>query len=334
MLVIEWGVCMKKIIFVIFILGIILIGGCASETQTITTQEVQENTPQQKNIEEQPPQEVEVQQQSESTQVDENIQNEALTLKEMKQQAKTMPYDDLMRENKNYVGDIVYYRGEVQQVSEISQNEYVLRVSVTEKEYFWDDVVWVDYIGSRVLEKDIIDLWGAVTGLRTYTAVLGNDITIPKIKADAVEVVIKAGDRTTEKVTLDDNREVLAKSSKGGVTLELNSLSFEEKGGWGKIKTIGITVINEMNDDLWPHYQVFVYDKENPDSDDFSVPKWDETDGWLEQGEFLSKEYPIDTSVSDSDRIKIIKVDLLSDTFYPRRAYTSVEFEADLREWT
>jgi hypothetical protein len=156
-------------------------------------------------------------------------------------------------------------------------------------------------------------------------------------KKDIVEKLIEEtpsgviGNEETSKLT--ENRQVLASSKRAGITLEINSLTFEEKGGWGKIKTLGITVINEMNDDLWPQFEVFVYDKENPNIDDFSKPKWEQSEGWLENGQFLSKEYPIDVSVAGSNRTKIIKVDLVADT-YPRRLFNSVEFETNLQEWT
>ena len=48
----------------------------------------------------------------------------------------------------------------------------------------WDDPIWVDYPGiSRFLEDDIVTVWGTVTGLQKYKAVLGNNVTIPQIEA-------------------------------------------------------------------------------------------------------------------------------------------------------
>ena len=69
-----------------------------------------------------------------------------------------------------------------------SQQRYTLRVNVAKGEYgFWDDAVYVTYTGERLLEDDIIALYGKVKGRKTYAAVLGNQITIPKVEALLVE---------------------------------------------------------------------------------------------------------------------------------------------------
>jgi hypothetical protein len=107
-----------------------------------------------------------------------------------KAQAVTIPYDDLFRYNERHVGKIVRYVGKVLQVQEneclLCDNPgYVLRVAVTEDSYgFWDDPIWVEYAGTdRFLEEDTVTVWGEVTGLQKYSAVLGNQVTIPNITA-------------------------------------------------------------------------------------------------------------------------------------------------------
>jgi len=115
------------------------------------------------------------------------------SLDDAKAQAVTIPYEELFRYNERYVGATVRYVGEVLQVQEkeclIFCDEgdagYILRVAVTKGSYgFWDDPIWVDYQGTqRFLEDDIITVWGVVEGLQKYTAVLGNQVTIPSIKA-------------------------------------------------------------------------------------------------------------------------------------------------------
>ena len=107
-----------------------------------------------------------------------------------KDRAINVSYDELMRNTDNYIGKIVYYRGKIVQVTEVSKNEYVLRVDVTEKPY-WKDTIWVNYIGKRLLEDDIIDVWGKVEGLKSYEAVLGNEVTIPEITSLELEFVTK-----------------------------------------------------------------------------------------------------------------------------------------------
>lgn len=116
-------------------------------------------------------------------------------LEARKAQAVTIPYDDLFRYNERHVGKIVRYVGKVLQVQEneclLCDNPgYVLRVAVTEDRYgFWDDPIWVEYAGTdRFLEDDTVTVWGEVAGLQKYSAVLGNQVTIPNITALDVEL--------------------------------------------------------------------------------------------------------------------------------------------------
>ncbi|HHW86815.1 MAG TPA: SH3 domain-containing protein [Chloroflexi bacterium] len=115
-----------------------------------------------------------------------------------KAQAVTIPYEELFRYNEQHVGKTVRYVGEVLQVQEKEclifcgedDKGYVLRVAVTKGSYgLWDDPIWVDYNGTqRFLEDDIVTVWGVVTGLQKYTAVLGNQITIPSVNAIDIQL--------------------------------------------------------------------------------------------------------------------------------------------------
>jgi hypothetical protein len=108
---------------------------------------------------------------------------------------RTIPYDDLMRNADLYTGSKVTYNGEVIQVTQHDDGTFMLRIDVTNKGAYWSDTIWVEYTGPRVLEKDLVTLTGTFDGLTTYRAVLGNDITIPKVTADAIVVTVKAADR-------------------------------------------------------------------------------------------------------------------------------------------
>ena len=115
-----------------------------------------------------------------------------------KAQAVTIAYDDLFRYNEQHVGKTVRYVGKVLQVQEKEclivcgeeDTGYILRVAVTKGSYsFWDDPIWVDYKGTqRFLEDDIVTVWGVVTGLQKYTAVLSNQVTIPSVKAIDIQL--------------------------------------------------------------------------------------------------------------------------------------------------
>lgn len=106
-----------------------------------------------------------------------------------KESCEFIPYTDIARYPDNYNGKNVVFRGKVIQVSEGSfglSNTY--RISVTEGEFgFWSDTVYVTYSvpdgGPNVLENDIVTFWGECKGTTSYTSVLGQKITIPKVDA-------------------------------------------------------------------------------------------------------------------------------------------------------
>ena len=110
-----------------------------------------------------------------------------------KASCQNFSYEEISRNPDNYKGQHAVFRGQVVQVLEESYTTTInLRVNVTEGSYgWWDDTIYVIYTlpeGSpRILEKDIVTIYGALDGLYSYTAVLGNTITIPKIDAEYIE---------------------------------------------------------------------------------------------------------------------------------------------------
>ena len=125
-----------------------------------------------------------------------------LPVKEIKSKANEVGYNDLMRYNEEWVGEIIYCIGLVVQVMEISDDRYALRVYVTPQgltekyqgRSSWTNAIWVNYEGTRLLEDDLVDIWGEVKGLKTYESVGGSEITIPEIDALHIELIAEAGE--------------------------------------------------------------------------------------------------------------------------------------------
>ena len=72
-------------------------------------------------------------------------------------------------------------------------NTVVLRVDVTEGTYLWSDTVYVNYRRksdneSRILEDDIITMYGELAGIKEYTSALGISISIPSLTAVYIEI--------------------------------------------------------------------------------------------------------------------------------------------------
>ncbi len=94
--------------------------------------------------------------------------------------ALTISYAELFRNNEKYTGQLLYFRGEVVQVLERGVNTYDMRVDVGQNEGI---VYLARYSGKRLLEDDVIEIFGESVGLVTYTAIFGNEITIPALQA-------------------------------------------------------------------------------------------------------------------------------------------------------
>lgn len=104
-------------------------------------------------------------------------------------------YKDLARQPEKYKGKQLCFKGEVAQVSEpLFGKSITYLIQVTCGEYgFWDDTVYVTYTlpdgAPKILEDDIVMLYGECDGDYSYTSVLGARITVPYIKAKYIDIV-------------------------------------------------------------------------------------------------------------------------------------------------
>lgn len=96
-------------------------------------------------------------------------------------------YDQLARNPDDYKGKKVKFTGEVLQVMEAP--DYVhLRFAVNSD---YDNVLYLEYtssiVSSRILEDDIITIYGTSYGLYSYNSTLGGEITIPCVIVDKID---------------------------------------------------------------------------------------------------------------------------------------------------
>jgi hypothetical protein len=126
-----------------------------------------------------------------------SVNSHKLSIVEIKNQANSIPWTDLMRTPDNYKNTIVYFRGKVLQIQNEYGNKYMLRIATKKTPYlgYLEDAIYVDYEGipeyngNRILENDIVDLWGNFVGIKTYNAILGNEVTVPEINALDIELI-------------------------------------------------------------------------------------------------------------------------------------------------
>lgn len=123
------------------------------------------------------------------------VNNEEIVLSEdeYKAQCASVSYNNIARNPNDYIGQKAVFKGKVIQVQESGKN-VVLRINTTQGQYgLWDDTIYVDYKRkddneSRVLDDDIVTVYGEIKGIKDYTAVLGNQISIPHIKAEYIDI--------------------------------------------------------------------------------------------------------------------------------------------------
>ena len=113
------------------------------------------------------------------------------TIDDYKQNAVNVGYEDLLRNPGDYEGTDIMFKAQIMQVmeAEIYDLNVQYLVKVTQGEYgFWEDIVYVDYTRkegeSRLLEDDIITIYGVYKGLYSYETVNGASNTVPLISAD------------------------------------------------------------------------------------------------------------------------------------------------------
>ena len=110
-----------------------------------------------------------------------------LTVNQLQQAAIEIPSDNLARNTEDYVGKLMRATGTVVQVRETDEGAD-LRVSLdggSQVVY----VLYPDYDNARVLDGDKVKFIATIKGRATYEAVLGNQVTIPGMVAQWLEVV-------------------------------------------------------------------------------------------------------------------------------------------------
>ena len=112
---------------------------------------------------------------------------------EYKSNCKVYTYEEVARNPESVKGETAQVTGEVIQVVESYAYTY-LRVNITKNKYGnYEDTIYVIYkpkseTEDRILEDDIVTIYGKLNGTETYTSVLGSSITLPCIVGEYIEI--------------------------------------------------------------------------------------------------------------------------------------------------
>lgn len=114
--------------------------------------------------------------------------------KEFKADCKTYTYKELARNPDKIEGKKVKLTGEVVQTL-YGSGSVDLRVNITKKgtySTYYTDTIYVVYYPKdgedKILEDDIITIWGTSKGDYTYTSTIGASVTLPLISAEYVSI--------------------------------------------------------------------------------------------------------------------------------------------------
>ena len=105
---------------------------------------------------------------------------------------QNLTYEQVARDPDTYQYAVAHFKGKVSQVIEGSgYNVYMINVTPDAYGYY-EDAVYVQYTApvgaSRILEDDVVDMYGIMAGLQTYTTVLGAEKTIPAMLASYIDL--------------------------------------------------------------------------------------------------------------------------------------------------
>lgn len=96
-------------------------------------------------------------------------------------------YDQIARTPDNYMGKKVKFTGEAIQVIEGDIYNQI-RLAINSD---YDKIILIEYdkkiVSSRILEDDIITIYGVSTGLISYKSTLGGTITIPSVFVEKID---------------------------------------------------------------------------------------------------------------------------------------------------
>ncbi|MBU5331450.1 toxin regulator [Anaerocolumna aminovalerica] len=96
-------------------------------------------------------------------------------------------FKELARTPDDYIGEKVKFSGKVLQVLE-GDGVNQMRFAVDSD---YDKVIYLEYdtslVSSRILEDDIITIYGVSYGLYTYSSTMGKPITLPVVLVDKID---------------------------------------------------------------------------------------------------------------------------------------------------
>ena len=132
---------------------------------------------------------------TESTTKKTTTTTESTTSKEdYKNSCVELEYEKIARNPDKYKGKNLKFKGEVIQCEKSFGTSYYARINVTLNQYgLYEDTIYVTFKipkgEDRILDGDIVEVYGICTGEKSYLSIFGEQITIPGLDALYIELV-------------------------------------------------------------------------------------------------------------------------------------------------
>lgn len=110
------------------------------------------------------------------------------SVEEIKRDAKSVDYDALYRNIGRYRGTAVHYIGRIANTPTTEESYQEMIVIIEEGPMGYQEAIWGYWNGRPYRTGDMIEFWGIVRGLKTYTSISG-ERTLPEIDIVDIEIV-------------------------------------------------------------------------------------------------------------------------------------------------
>lgn len=103
--------------------------------------------------------------------------------------AQTIPYAELIKDTTPFEGKKIALHGQIFQIQQQEGMGGIMLLSVTDDGYgLWTDNVWIDYDKDiPYVEKNLVTVYGTVTGMKSYDTQIGGTASVPEVQAAYVE---------------------------------------------------------------------------------------------------------------------------------------------------
>lgn len=165
--------------FTVIVLLFVIIGSCdGSDTTSDTSSDIEQT---------------ETVEQNEQVEETEDVEEPAMTEEEYKAMCIEVPFENLARDPDSYYLTPIVIYGQIIQVLDGGDGSVELRVNTSNDGYGWyDDTIYVAYEYKegelRLLEEDLVTIYGASGGLLTYESAIGAAITLPSVYAQYIDL--------------------------------------------------------------------------------------------------------------------------------------------------